>query len=321
MSLGSAVYRLLTTCLGFREGESCLVVCDPSRKDLGEAVYHGAREVGTRATLSIIEPPGPDGWQQQTLLELEEQMLEHDVTVLLTGRSLSHTDARRRAVAGGARLVSMPGINRDLFLRATQAVYDEVAKISRRLKDIFTAGETVHVSTDLGTEVTFSVSGMQGHSEDGLYSRSGRWGNLPAGEACVGPREGTAEGVIVIDWSMSGVGRLQGPLVIRVANGRAVEITGRDADRLLTRLEPFGGVAFTLAEFGLGTNRQARLSGVVLEDEKVLGTAHFALGNNITFGGSADAGVHLDGVLTHPSVAVDGRPIMEHGRHLLRETS
>ena len=317
MTLEKSVTRLLVECLGLSKGESCLVVCDLSRKDLGRAVYDGARRLTTAVRLTIVDHPTPTGWQDHTLLELEKEMISHDVILLLTGRSLSHTDARRRAVAKGARLVSMPGVTEDILLRATHINYPEVSKRSKGLKNIFTAGETVHVCTEAGTDVTFSIRGMEGHSEDGLYNRPGRWGNLPAGEACVGPCEGTAEGVIIVDWSMSGLGCLHEPLVITVDHGLAVKISGKQADILFGRLNPFGLAAFTISEFGLGTNDQAELSGIVLEDEKVLGTAHFALGNNITFGGSVDVPIHLDGVLRYPNVTVDGKPVVEKGSLLV----
>jgi leucyl aminopeptidase (aminopeptidase T) len=245
---------------------------------------------------------------------LEKEMATPDVILLLTGVSLSHTDARRRAVKRGARLASMPGITADVLLRAAQADYQAISKKSGKLKDIFTDADTISVETELGTAIKFSVQGMEGHMEDGLYKRAGTWGNMPAGEACIGPEEGSAEGVIVVDWSMSAIGRLDEPLHIRVEAGRAVEIKGRQADTLLQRLNPLGRSAFTVAEFALGTNEWAQLRGVVLEDEKVFGTAHFALGNNISFGGTTDVPIHLDGVLRAPTVTVDGRRIMKRGQ-------
>jgi leucyl aminopeptidase (aminopeptidase T) len=241
-------------------------------------------------------------------------MLTRDVILLLTGVSLSHTDARRRAVKRGARLASMPGITADVLLRAGRADYPGISKRSERLKDMLTAADSISVETELGTAMKFSVKGMEGHMEDGLYNRAGTWGNIPAGEASIGPEEGSAEGVIVVDWSMSSMGRLEEPLQIRVERGRAVEIKGRQADTLLQRLNPFGRSAFTLAEFAMGTNEWAQLSGVVLEDEKVFGTAHFALGNNISFGGTTDVPIHLDGVLRAPTVTVDGKRIMKRGQ-------
>jgi len=315
-SFAPALTTLLVECMGLRKGESCLVVCDRSRMGLGSSFCEAAKQITTAVNLSVVQSPGPEGWHPDTLLSLEREMAGQHVILLLTGRSLSHTDARRRAVKRGARLASMPGITRDVLLRAARADYQEIAEKSKRLRDIFSAAETISVETELGTAMDFSVRGMEGHSEDGLYNRPGRWGNMPAGEAGIGPEEGTAKGVMVVDWSMSTIGPLEEPLIIRVEEGRAAGIEGRQANALVERLSPFGRSAFTLAEFALGTNKWAQLSGIVLEDEKVFGTAHFALGNNVSFGGTTDVPIHLDGVLRAPTVTVDGRPIMEQG-HLL----
>jgi leucyl aminopeptidase (aminopeptidase T) len=314
INLEQAATRLLEGSMGLSEGESCLVVCDSDRKDLGTAVFEAALQITSRAGLNIIPPPGLEGWQSDTLTHLEEDMQGKDVILLLTSRSLSHTDARRRAVRNGARLASMPGITQETLIRAAQADYQKITKRSRRLSDVFSKAETVRVQTALGTDITFSISGMKGHVDGGLYTRKGTWGNIPAGEASVGPKEGTAEGGIVIDWSMSTIGRLIEPLHMIVEKGRAVDIKGEQSDMLMERLKPFGHSAFTVAELGLGTNDCAQLCGLTLEDEKFLGTAHLALGNNISFGGTTSVPIHLDGVLTRPSVIIDGSPIMELGR-------
>jgi leucyl aminopeptidase (aminopeptidase T) len=317
MNIEEAATRLLVDSLGLSQGESCLVVCDPDREDLGNAVYKAASRITPEAGLNVIQPPGPDGWDSNTLVGLEEKVQGYDVILLTTSRSLSHTDARRRAVQNGARLASMPGITEETLLRAARPDYQEVAHRSQKLRDILSAADTVSVKTSLGTDITFSVSGIKGHADSGLYIRKGTWGNIPAGEASIGPREGTAEGRIVVDWSMSTIGRLIEPLHMDVNKGRAVDIRGRQASVLIERLKPFGSAAFTVAEFGLGTNDCAQLCGLTLEDEKVLGTAHLALGNNISFGGMNSVPIHLDGVLTRPTVLLDNEPIIEQGRFII----
>jgi len=314
--LEQAATSLLLGSLGLCQGESCLVVCDADRENLGATVRGAASRITSKAGLNVIQSPGPEGWHSDTLARLEEEILGHDVILLITSRSLSHTDARRRAVREGARLASMPGITEETLLRAARADYQKISERSRRLSDILSAADTISVKTSLGTDITFSVSGIEGHADGGLYVRKGAWGNIPAGEASVGPREGTAEGCIVVDWSMSTIGRLIEPLHMDVNKGRAVDIRGRQADMLIERLRPFGDAAFTVAELGLGTNDCAQLCGLTLEDEKVLGTAHFALGNNISFGGSTSVPIHLDGVLTKPTVLIDGKPIIEQGRFI-----
>ena len=58
----------------------------------------------------------------------------------------------------------------------------------------------------------------------------------------------------------------------------------------LTDLDKVVPDARNIAEFGIGTNAGTKLSGILLEDEKVLGTVHVALGNNATMGGDVNDG-------------------------------
>jgi hypothetical protein len=54
----------------------------------------------------------------------------------------------------------------------------------------------------------------------------------------------------------------------------------------------------------------------VLEDEKILGTVHVALGDNHTIGGIVEVPSHLDGVILSPTLEIDGKIIMAEGRLL-----
>ena len=47
-----------------------------------------------------------------------------------------------------------------------------------------------------------------------------------------------------------------------------------------------------LAELGIGTNEKAILTGNILEDEKILGTAHVAFGASAAIGGKVQVPVH-----------------------------
>jgi leucyl aminopeptidase (aminopeptidase T) len=121
--------------------------------------------------------------------------------------------------------------------------------------------------------------------------------------------------VIVVDGTMIGKGRLETPIRMAVRDGRVVEISGGEEAAILRRMiEPYGEAGRNIAELGIGTNDKAMLSGVVLEDEKVLGTVHMALGDSASMGGSVHVPIHLDGVMLHPTLVVDGRTVLEDGR-------
>ena len=123
---------------------------------------------------------------------------------------------------------------------------------------------------------------------------------------------------MVIDGSMVGIGALPAgcPLVITVENGRLTKVEGGDdngpyAGRLAVLFaKPENG---TIAELGVGTNEEAILSGIILEDEKLYGTVHVAFGTNASFGGVTHADCHYDGIVLHPTLYLDDQLIIENG--------
>lgn len=135
------------------------------------------------------------------------------------------------------------------------------------------------------------------------------------GEAYIAPVEGTAQGEMLIDGSMVGIGKLEEPLYVKIENGKLVEIKGRDVSKLNILLENDRNA--NLGELGIGTNRKARLCGMILEDEKVYGTAHIAFGTNISFGGSVKADCHLDGIILEPDLYVDDVLVATEGRIII----
>jgi leucyl aminopeptidase (aminopeptidase T) len=71
------------------------------------------------------------------------------------------------------------------------------------------------------------------------------------------------------------------------------------------RIPPGKGAAFarharSLGELGIGTNPACRITGNMLEDEKVYETCHFAIGTN--YDGDGEALIHLDGLVRQPDI-------------------
>jgi leucyl aminopeptidase (aminopeptidase T) len=73
----------------------------------------------------------------------------------------------------------------------------------------------------------------------------------------------------------------------------------------------------TVCEIGIGMNPRARISGNMLEDQKAKGTVHLGFGDNTTFGGEIHCDMHNDGMLTNPTLDVDGITVIENGRFAL----
>jgi leucyl aminopeptidase (aminopeptidase T) len=86
---------------------------------------------------------------------------------------------------------------------------------------------------------------------------------------------------------------------------------------LLELLTAHGTDGTNVAELGIGTNEKAILTGEILEDEKILGTAHIAFGASAAIGGTVQVPVHLDCVVLEPTVEIDGEPLVRAGELLV----
>lgn len=90
---------------------------------------------------------------------------------------------------------------------------------------------------------------------------------------------------MVIDGAMGGIAFERTDLNMTVKNGLLLIFSAMIKQKTAKLLSARGKDAFNIAELGVGTNDKAIITGKILEDEKVLGTVHVALGNNIGFGG------------------------------------
>lgn len=313
--LATAVQTVLVDCLGVKSDETVLVLTDPAKRPIAEALVERARGLGAEALLVEMAERATHGTEPPDAVKAA--MLDCNVVIAPTSKSVSHTDARRAASSNGARIATMPDVTEDMLIRTMSADYGRVERRSVIVADLLTRGSGVHVTTEAGTDVTFSIEGREGIADTGDLSARGAFGNLPAGEGFIGPVEGTTNGRIVFDGSIWPVGLLTEPLTVDIEDGYAVNLEGLVAEQFRSVLEPYGRDAFAVAELGIGTNDAATLVGNVLEDEKILGTVHVAFGDNHTFGGVIRVPSHQDGVVMNPIVTIDGTVILEGGRLLV----
>lgn len=315
--LDSASEIAIKTCMGVKRNENILVISDEFKREIGYSLHKNALRMGFKSLYVEMKSGKVDGEEPPN--EIAELMKNFDVIFCPTNKSLTHTDARRDASALGARIATFPGITKEVMIRGMNADYKKISKLSLKLKKILENGSKVRITTVLGTDLSFSIKGRNILASKGLFHKKGESGNLPTGETFLAPLEGTANGVFIVDGSMAGLGLIKNTnLKIKVKNGYAVKITGGHlAKKLNKMLDLVGKNARNIAEFGIGTNDSAKLSGVLLEDEKVLGTVHIALGNNTSMGGKVNIPIHLDGVIKKTTVYLDEKILMDQGKLLL----
>lgn len=299
--------------LGVGGDDAFLVVYNPDLMPIADALANAARD--RAGSVRALEFPPTTRNGEEPPEDVADAIAETSAIALVTKYSLSHTNARLAATRKGARVASLPGITEEMFGRTIPIDYGYLETLGRSLAARLTEAELCRITAPGGTDVEISLRGREGRSDDGDLRAAGAFGNIPAGEAYIAPFEQEGNGTIVFDCSLASWGLLDEPLAVVFDGGRAVSIEGGPAaDWLVETLDAGGANGRVIAEFGIGTNPGATITGLILEDEKVEGTIHLAFGTNTGIGGANESSVHIDGLVRDPTVELDGHVVMRDGR-------
>lgn len=300
----AAIEKIFRSNLAIKDGECILIITDDSRRALAGQFLEAATECGYATELATVPIPEVHGIEPPAAVA--RQMLAADVVLIITAKSLSHTKARVDATEKGARIATMSGVTEDILRRFSEVDLPQMKARTNALADILDRGASVLLTSERGTELTFSIAGRIAHGRKAsIFDQPGYWGNIPCGEAFIAPVEDSVNGKLVVDASIAGIGLVDRTTSFSIAAGKIAGIEGGAAARQIESLLDHPAKR-QVAEFGIGTNDKARITGTTIEDEKALGTCHIAFGNNRFFGGTNEVSFHVDCVMRAPTIVVDG---------------
>jgi leucyl aminopeptidase (aminopeptidase T) len=310
MGAEGGVPGVVEACMGLREGEKALVITDPPKQALAEALFQACMSRSKESVL--VKIPARRGPQEEPPLPVASMMTDADAIFLVTSQSMTHTQARRNACRAGARVLSMPGITEAMVAEGALAVdHGGLEEAMRRVHKRLRGATSLRVLTEHGSDLTFDVKGRDWITNDtGICRRRGECASLPAGEIFIAPREGSAEGKLVVDQVFGEP--VPAPATITLQEGYAVRVLG--AQGAVLEMNRGGLEGRNFARFGFGLNPRARLTGNPLEDTKVLGAVHVAFGDNTALGGRVRVGVQVDCLTTNATLEANGKPILERGK-------
>jgi leucyl aminopeptidase (aminopeptidase T) len=311
--LARAVRTVVQRCLAVKPGETVVVVTDSPLQDVGEALREEAQRAEADAVLAVMTPRANHG--EEPPAPIAAAMAACDVFIAPTSRSLSHTQARKRATEGGARGATMPTVTADMLARLMDIDFDVLRERSVAIAWLLDGADEAHVTCPRGTDLRLDLGGRRGLVDDGDLTTPGAFGNLPCGEGFIAPAGG--EGTVATR-AIASIGLVQGhPAHLTVEGGQLTKATGPEGERLFELLTAAGEHGTNLAELGVGTNDRARLTGNILEDEKMLGTIHVAFGASAGIGGKIAVPIHLDVVVTDATLTVGDVTVLDGGRYVL----
>ena len=295
-------------CMNIKPNEKIIIITDKKMPiELSEALAKAVKEVKAECMIQLIPHREVNGTEPSK--EIAELMKTPDALFILTSWSISHTAARRNASEAGVRIASMPKVTEFSFTEGgLTADYREVKRLTEIMSKKLENAKKVRITSDNGTDFSANVEGREWVKDDGMIHEKGSFHNLPAGETAVAPLEGTSQGTIVIDkMAFYGEG-----IRYTIENGFVEKIQG--SERLEKEVNKVGRLARNIAEIGIGTNPKARIIGNILEDEKVFGTVHIAVGNSLSLHGKVDVPLHIDGIIPEPTLEVDGEVLIKDGK-------
>lgn len=308
---------LIEICAGVKAKEETLIVTDTNKIPIAEVLAAALRERDLNYVIMVMRPPKVP--HQEPPTTVANAMKNVDVIFSPTTRSIAHTSAVLEARKNGARVVNMAEFTENMMVSGgVEANFSAQKPLVEKFAQLLTDAKACEVTSPLKTKIIMSLEGRKGRALTCLAHEPGSYATPPDIEASIAPIEGSANGVVVVDGSIAGIGLIREPVRLIVEEGAVKEITGGvEAKQLREMLEQANHPdVYKIAELGIGLNPKAKLMGAILEDEGALGVVHIALGSNFTFGGTLKTPLHIDNMILNSTVKLDGKVVLRDGKIL-----
>lgn len=292
-------------------------ITDETKLEEARAFSEAARRAGAIPKLTVLPA---DSVQSGDSIEQMRQIMSYATAIIgATNYSFITTNAVDYALRHGARFLSLPlSTNNDQSLLEQEFLKmrpSAAARMGRPILRCLRRSDSVHITTELGTDITFGIRGRKPGIFNGVAARAGVCASASF-EVYIPPVETLTRGRVILDGSMGYIGLVTQPLELGFEDGYLTYIENTpDGQKLREYLQHFGDPEmFCAAELGIGLNRLARCRGAsYIEDESTYGTFHIGFGRNLALGGSHNAAGHFDIVVHKPTIYAGQSVLMKDG--------
>ena len=218
------------------------------------------------------------------------------------------------------RYLNACGMNVDMMTRIIARVdFPTLREYQEKLVSLTKAAKHVRMTTPAGGDVEFDNDPKRPiMCEAGYADTPGS--HMQAGQIGWSPVFESIGGIIAFDGSIvPPIGPVKEPVKLHVKEGRAEKIEGgKDARVFESWLKSFNDpLMLRMAHVCYGCNPGAKLTGDIVEDERVWGATEWGMGYvgpMLTGGEPLPAASHTDGICLNTSVWLDGEQIWDKGK-------
>lgn len=309
-----ACVTLLEVCAQCKKDDKILIVTDPDRLHIAQALWDAAEEYPNR---SLIMMPTQTMHGQEPTDLVAAAMMEADVIFRPTTFSISSSEAKRNACKNGARDLNCSDYDmRMLESGGLYADFEALGPVVDKAAEYF-QGDEVVITTPMGTSITANITGRKNLPQYGRSTIPGQSSSPPDIELAIGSNAGTMNGTVYIDGSIPHprLGLIKEPIKLVIKDSIITDISGGEQAAILSEIlkEYDDPNVYHVGEIGIGMNPACDLTGRMLEDEGCAGTVHFGIGDDRGFDGDNSCPLHLDAVFTNVTLSVDGKTILKDG--------
>jgi len=322
IALAKCARIVVEKLMSVKEGELVTVFTDvEGNRNIAESVFTACYAAGAEPVLVTMTPRehvglGITGKIPSTLTSC---LRESSAAIACTSRSVLGvlTGLRKEMLQKGWRLMHMYLLTDDIALRTIPIDYEQLRRRIDKAKSQFPRTEKAHITSREGTDITFSLKDRTMPMISDGFCQPGEFDMIPAGYVGISPVEGTANGVVVLDGSESGlgIGLIREPITCEVKNGRITDVRGGlEARKLKKKMESSDENARNYAELGVGFNPGAiPNTGNLIEDERCGGNLLVGMGRSAHIGGKVESNFHFDGIIMNGTLTLDGQPFLKEG--------
>ena len=329
--LGKTAYKIASELFKLKPNETFVITADTESDSRAvNAMSTAAFAVGAKPMVVWTPSPLGVGKAADAMLPVEAltgALKAADAWVEFNNKYLLYSTPFEVALRENRQLryLNLSGMNVDMLVRTIGRVDTEALReFQGKLASMVKAAKRIRLTSQAGEDVVMDLDPKAPVVNDaGFADTPGP--HFLSGQLTPG-YSSAVNGLIVFDGSVvPPVGLVKEPVQLDVRNGRVERIEGgRDALAIDSWLRSFDDPAmFRVAHLSFGSNPGAKLTGNIVEDERVWGSTEWGLGYvgpDLTNDEKPiTAASHSDGICLNTSVWLDDTQIFDKGRLVHRE--
>ncbi|MEM1610327.1 MAG: hypothetical protein QXQ57_01615 [Sulfolobales archaeon] len=325
--LMKSAYKLIKEILKVSAGEEVVITADTASDwNVVEATARAVSIVGGKPVVILHETPLGVGKAADPYLPLKvltSALISADVWIEYNRNWLLYSTPYWEAIGRGkVRYMCLVGMYVDALTRMIGRIdLSTMYAFQRKLAEVTRRVRHMKITTPAGTNVEFENDPKRPILVEGEINGPGEY--MLFGQVDWAPIEESISGVIVFDgsvWPPEELGLLKSPIKLYIREGKVYRIEGGYEAHIFEKwIRSFNDEKmYRVAHLSYGCNPGAKLTGNILEDERVWGVVEWGIGSQSqTFRGKiGPASSHTDGICTRPTVIGDGETVIRDGEYV-----